>query len=147
MHGRSDGVLNPSGIRFGSGEIYAIVEAAPFTEYISNTLCVGRRRPQDVDEEVFLFVVMKAGHILTPELRNQIKLAVRTALSPRHAPRYVIDVPDIPVTINGKKVEIAVKQVLSGKDVKASATVANPETIMYFKKFRDVESEPRSAKL
>ncbi|KAK5198408.1 hypothetical protein LTR92_002653 [Exophiala xenobiotica] len=147
MHGRSDGVLNPSGIRFGSGEIYAIVETQPFTEYISNSLCVGRRRPKDPDEEVFLFLVMKPGISLTRELRSQVKNAVRNGLSPRHVPKFVIAVPDIPVTINGKKVEIAVKNVLSGKDVKPSATVQNPDTIAWFKRFRDLESEPRDTKL
>ncbi|KAI1621766.1 acetoacetate-CoA ligase [Exophiala viscosa] len=147
MHGRSDGVLNPSGIRFGSGEIYAIVETQPFTEYISNSLCVGRRRPKDPDEQVFLFLVMKAGINLTQQLRTQIKTAIRNALSPRHVPKFVLSVPDIPVTINGKKVEIAVKQVLSGKDVKASATVQNPDTIDFMKRFRDLESEPKDTKL
>lgn len=58
-------------------------------------------------------------------------------------PKFVLEVPDVPVTINGKKVEIAVKQVLSGKEVVPSATVANPEVIEYFKRFRWVESEPK----
>jgi acetoacetyl-CoA synthetase len=84
---------------------------------------------------------------LTPELSSQIKTAIRQALSPRHVPKFVLQVPDIPVTINGKKVETAVKQMLSGKDVKASNTVQNPETIGYFRRFRDLESEPRAAKL
>ena len=147
MHGRSDGVLNPSGIRFGSGEIYSIVEAVPFTESISNTLCVGRRRLKDTDEAVFLFVVMKQGHRLTPELRQSVKGAIRQSLSARHVPRFVIEVPEIPVTINGKKVEIAVKQVISGKDVTPSATVLNPQSLELFKKFREMESEPKESKL
>ncbi|EXJ89956.1 acetoacetate-CoA ligase [Capronia epimyces CBS 606.96] len=147
MHGRSDGVLNPSGIRFGSGEIYAIVEAQPFTESISNSLCVGRRRPRDADEQVFLFLVMKPGHTLTEELRTRIKSAIRDGLSPRHVPKFVLAVPDIPVTINGKKVEIAVKHAISGKDVAPSATVQNPDTIAWFQRFRDLESEPREARL
>ena len=165
MHGRSDGVLSmylpipsgkdmhandlcatdPSGIRFGSGEIYAIVEAAPFNAQISNSLCVGRRRPHDTDEQVFLFLVMKPGHPLTPELREKVKQAIKQGLSSRHVPKFLVGVPDIPVTINGKKVEIAVKQVLSGKDVVPSATVANPEAVGYFKRFRAIESEPRGA--
>ncbi|KAF2208662.1 hypothetical protein CERZMDRAFT_87476 [Cercospora zeae-maydis SCOH1-5] len=147
MHGRSDGVLNPSGIRFGSGEIYGIVEAQPFTECISNTLCVGRRKPGDADEQVFLFVVMKAGFFLTDELRSKVKNAIANGLSARHVPKYVIAVPDIPVTINGKKVEIAVKSILSGKDVEPSPTVQNPETIAWFKRFRDLESEPRGSRM
>ncbi|KAI7286859.1 acetoacetate-CoA ligase [Hortaea werneckii] len=147
MHGRSDGVLNPSGIRFGSGGIYAVVEAAPFNRIVSNSLCVGRRRAGDRDEEVFLFVVMVEGQALTESVSDQIKQAIREALSPRHVPRFVLAVPGIPVTINGKKVETAIKQILSGKDVRPSNTVANPETFAYFKRFRDLESEPRRAKL
>ncbi|KAK1020910.1 hypothetical protein LTR33_018660, partial [Friedmanniomyces endolithicus] len=103
MHGRSDGVLNPSGIRFGSGEIYAIVEAAPYNTRISNSLCVGRRRPNDTDEEVFLFLVMSPPHQLTPQFRAEVKAGIRNALSARHVPKYVLEVPGIPVTINGKK--------------------------------------------
>ncbi|CAK4028733.1 Acetoacetyl- synthetase [Lecanosticta acicola] len=147
MHGRSDGVLNPSGVRFGSGEIYSIVEAPPFTEHISNSLCVGRRRPQDKDEDVFLFVVMIAGNIFTKELWDAIKQAIKTGLSPRHVPRFVIEVPEIPTTINGKKVESAVKQTISGIDVKPSNTVLNPDAITFFRRFRDLEREPRAAKL
>lgn len=90
---------------------------------------------------------MKPGVPLTEDLRSQVKNAIRNGLSPRHVPRFVIAVPDIPVTINGKKVEIAIKNVLSGKDVKPSATVQNPETIAWFKRFRDLESEPRDTKI
>ncbi|TKA32545.1 hypothetical protein B0A50_01653 [Salinomyces thailandicus] len=147
MHGRSDGVLNPSGIRFGSGEIYAVVESAPLNTRISNSLCVGRRRATDRDEEVFLFLVMAKGETFTPEFAAQVKQAIRHALSPRHVPKFVLEVPDVPVTINGKKVETAVKQVLGGKDVTPSNTVMNPEMIGYFRRFRDLESEPRGAKL
>ncbi|QIW97804.1 hypothetical protein AMS68_003322 [Peltaster fructicola] len=147
MSGRSDGVLNPSGIRFGSSEIYAIVEAPTFTNRILDSLCVGRRRPQDRDEEVFLFLVMKPGYALSAKLRQELRLAIRNALSPRHVPKYIIQVPAIPVTINGKKIEIAIKQTLSGKNVKPSATVANPTSIEHFKRYRDIDSEPRGANL
>ncbi|CAI7631560.1 unnamed protein product [Penicillium pancosmium] len=141
MHGRSDAVLNPSGIRFGSGEIYAIVEAPPFTDYFSNCLCVGRRRPNDTDEQVFLFFLMKPGCFLTQTFRDEIKTAIRNGLSPRHVPKFVVSVSDIPMTINGKRVEIAVKQIISGQDVKVSATVQNPEALEGFKRFRVIESE------
>jgi acetoacetyl-CoA synthetase len=140
-------LIDPSGIRFGSGEIYAIVETQPFTKYISNTLCVGRRRPQDADEQVFLFLVMRPGFSLTNELRLEVKNAIRDGLSSRHVPKFIIAVPDIPITINGKKVEISVKNVLSGKEVMPSSTVQNPDTIAWFKRFRDVESEPKDTKL
>lgn len=74
---------DPSGIRFGSGEIYAIVEAAPFNVQISNSLCVGRRRPRDQDEDVFLFIVMSSAEHLTPELSASLRRAIKTGLSSR----------------------------------------------------------------
>lgn len=72
-------------------QIYSIVEAPPFTEDISNSLCVGRRRPQDRDEDVFLFVVMNPGHAFTQRLSDSIKQAIKTGLSPRHVPRFVLE--------------------------------------------------------
>lgn len=147
MTGRSDGVLNPSGIRFGSGEIYAIVEGPEFNNDIFMTLCVGRRRPQDSDEAVFLFVKMKPGHDFTPELKQRIRKAIAAGLSPRHVPKFILPVDDIPGTVNGKKVEIAVKELISGKEVKVSSTVSNPETLLAYERFRHMESEPREAKL
>lgn len=79
----TDTPLDPSGIRFGSGEIYAIVEAAPFNVHISNSLCVGRRRPRDQDEDVFLFVVMNSNEQFTPELSNALRQAIKSGLSSR----------------------------------------------------------------
>lgn len=147
MHGRSDGVLNPSGIRFGSGEIYAVVEGPAFNARIGETLCVGRRRPGDADETVFLFVKMLPGMVFDEGLRERVRRAIAEGLSPRHVPAFILEVPDIPVTINGKKVEIAVKQILSGKDIQVSSTVANPETLLSYKRFREMERPPRVQKL
>jgi acetoacetyl-CoA synthetase len=90
---------------------------------------------------------MNPGHTLTPELRSKLQAAIKAALSSRHVPQFILEVPDIPTTINGKKVETPVKQIMSGKDVKASATVQNPEALQYFKRFRDLEREPRAARL
>lgn len=138
---------DPSGIRFGSSEIYNIIETTPFTNYISNSLCVGRRRSTDTDEQVFLFLVMRPGSILDEEFRGQVKAAIRSALSPRHVPRYVLAVPDIPMTINGKRVETAIKKILSGEEVKPSSTVQNPHSLPWFKRYRDIEAEPRRSRL
>jgi acetoacetyl-CoA synthetase len=134
----SDGTLNPSGIRFGSAEIYsigntpvaipfditnsAIVESPKFNDMIADTLCVGRKRPSDRDEDVFLFVRMRENFQLTDALRRKIEVAIRTSLSPRHVPRFILPIEAIPVTINGKKVEIAVKKLISGANVKVSST-------------------------
>ena len=112
---------------------------------ILDTLCVGRRRAGDADEAVFLFVQMRPGAgPLTPALARRIRDAVRSGLSPRHVPRFVEEVKEIPVTINGKKVEIAVKKVISGQDVKLSATVANPGSLEEYRKFRDWDEEPKA---
>lgn len=142
----SDGTLNPSGIRFGSAEIYSIVESLHFNTTLSDTLCVGRKRPSDRDETVFLFVKMRPGHSLTNALKREIEMAIRTSLSPRHVPGFILPVSEIPVTINGKKVEIAVKKIISGADVKVSSTVSNPECLKQYVKFRDWE-RTRESKL
>ena len=92
---RSDGVLNPSGVRFGSGEIYTVMEQ--FSDVLDDSLCVGQRRPQDKDERVLLFLKMRSGHAFTPELVRKIKEAIRKSLSARHVPAYVFEVTDIPV--------------------------------------------------
>ena len=90
---------------------------------------------------------MNEGYSLTPELRERLKQAIKEGLSNRHIPKFILEVPEIPTTINGKKVETPVKQVMSGRDVKASATVQNPDALEYFRRFRDLEREPREARL
>jgi acetoacetyl-CoA synthetase len=147
--GRSDGVLNPSGIRFGSSEIYNIVEGPLFNSSLADTLCVGRRRTGDKDETVFLFVVMAPGHEdeFNEELVTKIKSSIRDGLSARHVPKFVIRVKDIPYTVNGKKVEIAVKKVISGIDVKVSSTVRNPESLAEYERFKGLEREGRRERL
>lgn len=84
---------------------------------------------------------------LTPELSQKIKAAIKNGLSPRHVPKFLIAVPEIPTTINGKKVEAAVKQTISGKDIIPSNTVSNPGSIDFFKRFRELEHEPRASRL
>ncbi|KAF5327935.1 hypothetical protein D9758_018049 [Tetrapyrgos nigripes] len=137
--GRSDGVLNPSGIRFGTSEIYNILEQSRFSSRIDDSLCVGQRRPQDDNERVLLFVRMRRGHRFGEGLVKEIKDAIRTSLSARHVPAYVFEVEDVPYTINGKKVEIAVKQIVSGMTMKPSGTVANPEALQLYYKYKDIE--------
>ncbi|KFX99476.1 hypothetical protein V490_01779 [Pseudogymnoascus sp. VKM F-3557] len=144
VHGRSDGVLNPQGIRFGSSEIYSITEAPPFIYTIAATLCIGRRRKgRDSDESVFLFVVMRPGEKLTDKLLGQLKTSIRTSLSARHVPRYIIQVDDIPMTMNGKKIETLVKQIICTGEMpkQVSSTVANPNCLEKFIKFYSVEEK------
>ncbi|KAI9880045.1 MAG: hypothetical protein M1830_005777 [Pleopsidium flavum] len=143
--GRADGVLNPSGVRFGSAEIYSILEAQ-FSEQIADSICVGQRRPQDNDESVMLFLMMKPRVEFRKELVNDVKTAIRQGLSARHVPRYVFETPDIPTTVNLKKVELPVKQIVSGKTIKPSGTLLNPQSLDYYYQFAKVEelSEPKS---
>lgn len=94
--GRADGVLNPSGVRFGSAEIYGVVERY-FTDRVQDSLCVGQKRPQDSDESVLLFLLMKPGHKFDRTLANEVKEAIRRDLSSRHVPKYMFETPEIPV--------------------------------------------------
>ncbi|OBT92358.1 hypothetical protein VE01_09429 [Pseudogymnoascus verrucosus] len=134
--GRSDGVLNPSGVRFGSAEIYSVVQHFPA---ILDSICVGQRRPRDSDERVFLFVQMRSGAKFTVELEAEIRAAIRKALSARHVPKYIFECPELPMTINGKKVEVPVKAIISEKRVVASATLANAGCLGFFERFARVE--------
>lgn len=131
MLGRSDGILNPSGVRFGSAEIYAILLQF-FSAQVEDSLCVGRRRPTDTDETVVLFVKMAVGTTYSDELVKEIKSKIRSELSPRHVPGIVAETPDIPHTINNKKMETVVKQIISGTKVTPSTSVANPQSIPFF---------------
>lgn len=103
IHGRSDGVLNPSGVRFGSAEIYSVVESGKFPSVVDSVV-VGQRRPgKDDDERVLLFVKCKPGAKLGDEEKAAISKAIREAYSARHVPKYIFQVEDIPITANGKK--------------------------------------------
>lgn len=102
MLGRSDGVLNPAGVRFGSAEIYNVLLKL-FPGVVQDSICVGRRREGEADESVCLFARMEDGRPFDDELRDRIKREIRSELSPRHVPAVVEACDDIPVTVNGKK--------------------------------------------
>jgi acetoacetyl-CoA synthetase len=89
---------------------------------------------------------MQKGQQLTGELRRRIEQQIRLSLSPRHVPRFILQIEDIPVTINGKKVEIAVKRIISGANAKVSSTVANTDSLKEYVKYTDYE-ERRSSKM
>ena len=132
MLGRSDGVLKPSGVRFGSAEIYNLL-LKHFPDAVEDGLCIGRRREQDTDETVVLFCKMKEGEKFSDDLAGEIKKVVRKELSARHVPGIIDECPEIPVTANGKKVEGAVKQILSGTNVKTSASVVNAGCLDWYR--------------
>lgn len=103
MLGRSDGVLNPAGVRFGSAEIYNVL-LKHFAGRVADSLCIGRKKPGDADETVCLFVKMEEGKgEMDAAFQKEIKARIRSELSPRHVPGVVESCPDIPVTVNGKK--------------------------------------------
>ncbi|OCU01999.1 acetoacetyl-CoA synthetase [Xenopus laevis] len=125
MLGRSDGTLNPNGVRFGSSEIYNIVEA--FVE-VSDSLCVPQYN-KDGEERVILFLKMADSFEFSKDLLKRIKDAIRVALSARHVPALILETQDIPYTISGKKVEVAVKQVIAGKEVLHQGAFSNPQSL------------------
>ena len=102
MLGRSDGILKPSGVRFGSAEIYNIL-LRHFSAEVEDALCIGRRRECDSDETVVLFLKMAPGGRLDGDLKERIKGCVRKELSARHVPGIIDECVEIPVTVNGKK--------------------------------------------
>ncbi|KAJ7071957.1 acetoacetyl-CoA synthetase [Mycena amicta] len=137
--GRSDGVLNPSGVRFGAAEIYSVLEPF-FSGLIADGICVGQKRAGiDEDERVLLFVKMREKGRLDDTLVREMKDAVRRGLSRRHVPEYIIEVDDIPYTSTGKRIEIAVKEIVSGSATNPSGAVVNPESLeQYYKYFREL---------
>ncbi len=127
VFGRSDATLNPAGVRIGTAEIYRVVEAFP---EIEDSLAVGQQ--WENDERVILFVKMNEGEQFGEELKKKLMDAIRSGCSPRHVPAKTVPVPDIPYTINGKKVEIAVKKILHGSEALNKDALANPESLLFF---------------
>ncbi|XP_069071475.1 acetoacetyl-CoA synthetase [Pleurodeles waltl] len=136
MLGRSDGTLNPNGVRFGSAEIYNIVEAF---EEVSDSLCVPQYRA-DGEERVILFLKMATNEVFSQGLVKRIREAVRKALSARHIPALILETKGIPYTISGKKVEVAVKQVIAGRDVEHRGAFSNPESLDLYKNIPELQS-------
>ena len=124
IHGRSDATLNPGGVRIGTAEIYAVVETLP---EIREAIAVGQNWHDDV--RVVLFVVLAEGASLTDELIKTIRTNIRKGASPRHVPAKVIAVADIPRTKSGKITELAVRDIIGGRDVKNREALANPEAL------------------
>lgn len=132
VYGRSDATLNPGGVRIGTAEIYRQTETLP---YIMDSLCVGKKRDGDVD--VLLFVKLKEHEELSTERKKQIKELIKKNTTPRHVPREINVVSDIPYTRSGKKVELAVSRILDGMPVTNSEAIANPECLKEYEKFRN----------
>jgi len=135
IYGRSDATLNPGGVRIGTAEIYRVVENMA---EIEDSIVVGQDWEDDV--RVILFVKLAAGVVLTDELSDTIRKAIRVNTTPRHVPAKVLAVEDIPYTINGKKVELAVKKVIHNQEVKNKDALANPECLDAYEDLEDLKN-------
>jgi len=130
IQGRSDATLNPGGVRIGTAEIYRQVESL---EEVLESICVGQDWDDDV--RVVLFVRLREGRELDDELRERIRKTIRRNTTPRHVPAKIVQVADIPRTISGKIVELAVRNVIHGRPVANVDALANPEAL---KLYRDI---------
>ncbi|MCZ6709434.1 MAG: acetoacetate--CoA ligase [Gammaproteobacteria bacterium] len=135
IHGRSDAVLNAGGVRIGTAEIYRQVEQI---DSILESVCIAQ--DWEGDTRIVLFVVMQPGHTLDDALSEEIRRRLRINASPRHVPAKVVQVADIPRTMSGKIVELAVREVVHGRPVKNVSALANPETLNYFRDLAELSS-------
>ncbi|ARG98087.1 acetoacetate--CoA ligase [Legionella micdadei] len=133
IYGRSDAVLNPGGVRIGTAEIYRQVEKIP---EILDSIVIGQNWQEDV--RVVLFVKLKEGVELNDSLKDTIRQTIRHNASPRHVPAKILQVADIPHTISGKIVEVAVRQVVHGEEVHNVGSLANPEALEHFKNRKEL---------
>ena len=140
IHGRSDAVLNPGGVRIGTAEIYRQVEKL---DEVLESIAIGQRWEDDV--RVVLFVVLRNGVDLDDELQATIRQSIRDNTTPRHVPAKIIAVPDIPRTKSGKIVEIAVRSIVHGEDVSNTSALANPEALHYFRNISELGVENESS--
>jgi acetoacetyl-CoA synthetase len=128
-------VLNPGGVRIGTAEIYRQVEKL---DEVLESLAVGQDWKNDV--RVILFVRLRAGVTLSDSLQQKIRETIRSNTTSRHVPARIIAVPDIPRTISGKIVELAVRNVIHGRPVKNTDALANPQALDHFRNLPELES-------
>jgi acetoacetyl-CoA synthetase len=128
IHGRSDATLNPGGVRIGTAEIYRQVEQL---DDVQEAIVVGQDWKGDV--RLVLFVVLRPGRSLNEGLRDRIKAQIRTGASPRHVPARIVQVADIPRTKSGKITELAVRDMVHGREVKNKEALANPEALELYR--------------
>ena len=135
VYGRSDATLNPGGVRIGTAEIYRIVEEL---DGISDSIVVGKKF--NGDEKIVLFVVLKQGVKLNKNFKDKIKSELKSRATPRHVPSEIYEVKEVPRTISGKKVEIAVSKILNGEEVENKDALANPDSLNQFYKYSSNQS-------
>jgi len=135
IHGRSDATLNPGGVRIGTAEIYRQVEKL---DEVLECICVGQDWDDDV--RIVLFVKLREGVVLDQQLQDEIRKSIRNNTTPRHVPARIIQVADIPRTISGKIVELAVRNVIHGKPVTNRDALANPAALDLFRDLPELKS-------
>jgi acetoacetyl-CoA synthetase len=136
MLGRSDATLNPGGVRIGTAEIYRQLEQMP---EIDDSVVVGQNWKDDV--RVVLFVKLATGFELNEDLKAKIKQTIRTNASPRHVPAKILGTPEVPYTLNMKKVELAVKKIIEGKPVLNKDALSNPGALEYYAGLRELQED------
>jgi acetoacetyl-CoA synthetase len=134
IHGRSDTTLNPGGIRIGTAEIYRQVEVV---DEVSEALVIGQKYKDDV--RIVLFVTLIEGAMLDDQLKQKIRVQIRQNTTPHHNPKVIIAVPEIPRTLSGKIVELAVKAVVEGKEIDNKEALLNPEALDYFANLKELQ--------
>ena len=135
IHGRSDATLNPGGVRIGTAEIYRQVEQI---DSVLESVAIGQSWDDDV--RVVLFVVLREGEELTDELIGEMRTRIRSGASPRHVPAKIVQVADIPRTKSGKISELAVRDIVEGRDVKNKGALENPEALALFRELPELQS-------
>jgi acetoacetyl-CoA synthetase len=136
IYGRSDATLNPGGVRIGTAEIYRQVEQL---EEIEDSVVIGQ--PWKGDVRVVLFVKLMPGFELTEDLKKRICKTIRDNASPRHVPSKIISVPAVPYTLNMKKVELAVRKVIQGQEVKNKDALSNPEVLDFYADIKELRED------
>jgi acetoacetyl-CoA synthetase len=135
IFGRSDATLNPGGVRIGTAEIYRQVDSL---DEVMESICIGQDWDHDV--RVVLFVRLREGMVMDDDLQTRIRKVVRDNATPRHVPARIIQVSDIPRTISGKIVELAVRDIVHGRAVKNVAALANPEALALYKDLPELQT-------
>ena len=135
IHGRSDTVLNPGGVRIGTADIYSQVEKF---DQVIESIVIGQN--WDYDVRIILFLVLRDDEVLTKDLKDKICDVIRENTTPKHVPSKIIQVKEIPRTRSGKIVELAVKKAVQGEVVDNTSAIANPECLEYFKNLTELEN-------
>jgi acetoacetyl-CoA synthetase len=133
VFGRSDATLNPAGVRIGSAEIYAALDALP---EVTGAVVVGWMPPEQSDEVIVLCVVLAQGQPLDAALEQKIRHTIRDRTSPRHVPHHLLPISEVPVTRSGKPVELSVKAILAGREISNREALANPQVLEEFHAIR-----------